>query len=121
MDIYETIIEDFGGSAQDFLSEGMFVIFEHNAPEELKNFCFLHSLNQLNHNIEINDIVEIGEIKGIVKYVGEAVNKNLKELGHITFSIRDEYKKSPMAGTLYLSIEGELNINIGSKIKISRR
>ncbi len=121
LELYKTVIDDFGESAQCFLEEGIFIIFGENAPSELKNFCFLHSQNIWKSEIKVGDIVYIGDEKCAVSYVGEAVNKNLKEIGHITFSFKENYKTNPMPGTLYLKAKRAIKIQIGTEIKIVRR
>lgn len=118
--IYSTRIDKVGEKATDFLEAGMFITFKDDAPQELKDYCFVHQENNLVEDIKENDILCIDNENYIVEFVGEAVNKNLNDLGHITFNFQGE-TETRAAGTLYLEKKEIVPIAVGTILKIIRK
>ncbi|MBU3112223.1 PTS glucitol/sorbitol transporter subunit IIA [Clostridium lacusfryxellense] len=118
--IYKTEVTYIGKRVKDFIKSDMFIIFKENAPEDLKDYCFLHNKNELTKNIEVDDNLFLGETQYKITAVGEYVNKNLKELGHITFKFSGETEAN-IAGTLFLEKKEIVPPENGTIIKILRR
>ena len=117
--VYKTKIIDIGKLASEFLMHNMFIIFKDNAPEELKDYCYIHLENDLISEIKGGDILFIDEEQYYVTAVGEAVNNNLNELGHITLNFTGQ-SVSPVAGTLMLEKKEIAPIKNGTIIKVIR-
>ncbi|MRG86784.1 PTS glucitol/sorbitol transporter subunit IIA [Salinibacillus xinjiangensis] len=118
--VYSTVVTKLGESVNEFLEQGMLITFKDNAPAELAEFCILHSENNLRKDIQAGDVLTIGsEHSYQVTAVGEAVNKNLQSLGHITLRF-DGATEPDLAGTLSLEAKDISAINIGDEIKIER-
>ncbi len=117
--IYSTRIDKIGEKATDFLEMGMFITFKDNAPQELMDYCFIHQENNLVEDIKKDDVLCIDDETYTVKCVGEAVNNNLKELGHITFNFQGE-EEVKAAGTLYLEQKEIAPMAVGTILKIIR-
>lgn len=117
--IYSTRIEDVGEKAEEFFEANMFITFKENAPQELIDYCFIHKENNLTEEIKPNDILCIGDVNYKIKAVGELVNQNLKELGHITYNFLGE-EEAKIAGTLYLEKKEIAPIAVGTILKVIR-
>ncbi|SFC43868.1 PTS glucitol/sorbitol transporter subunit IIA [Clostridium uliginosum] len=118
--IYSTRIENIGTKAKEFFEANMFITFKQNAPQELIDYCFIHSENNLVEEIKAKDILCIDDVTYEVKAVGELVNQNLKDLGHITYNFLGE-EEAKVAGTLYLEKKEIAPIGVGTIIKIIRK
>lgn len=118
--IYSTRIEDIGIKAQEFIEANMFITFKGNAPEELKEYCFIHNENNLAEEIKEEDILYIDDTAYEIKAIGELVNVNLNELGHITYNFLGE-AEAKIGGTLYLEKKEIAPIGVGTILKIIRK
>lgn len=117
--IYRTSITNIGSLARDFLEHNMFIIFKDNAPDELKDYCYIHSENNLMDQIKSGDVLFIDQEDYNVTAVGGLVNQNLNDLGHITLKFSGQ-TDAPVAGTLVLEKKEIAPINSGTIIKIVR-
>ncbi|RLL41128.1 PTS sorbitol transporter subunit IIA [Oceanobacillus piezotolerans] len=117
--IYTTVVTKLGESVNEFLEQGMLITFKDNAPAELAEFCILHSENNLHKEIQSGDVLTIGEATYKITAVGDAVNKNLSSLGHITLRF-DGADVADLPGTLSLENKEIKQINVGDVIKIER-
>lgn len=117
--IYSTRIENIGEKAKEFFEANMFITFKENAPQELIDYCFIHKENNLTEEIEPNDILCIDSVNYKIKAVGELVNQNLKELGHITYNFLGE-EEAKIGGTLYLEKKEIAPIAVGTILKVIR-
>lgn len=117
--IYTTVITKLGESVNEFLEEGMLITFKDNAPAELAEYCILHSENDLREDIQVGDTLTLGQSAYAITAVGEAVNKNLSALGHITLRF-DGSTEADLPGTLVLEEKEIDSINVGDIIKIER-
>ena len=118
--IYSTTIEDIGIKTDEFIKEDMFITFKGNVPQDLKDYCFIHNENNLIEEIKAEDILYIDKIAYEIKAVGEFVNMNLDELGHITYNFLGE-ADAKVGGTLYLEKKEIAPIVIGTTLKIMRK
>lgn len=118
--IYSTQINKIGDNANEFLEHNMFVTFKDNAPQELENYCYIHSENNLVKEILTDDVLSINNVDYKITSVGELVNQNLSELGHITFKFTGE-KDGAIGGTLYLEKKEIAPIGVGTILKIIRK
>lgn len=120
MRIYSTQVKEIGPEASEFLDSSMMVLFGFNAPPELRPYCFLITQSQLSDSIEAGDIIIIDDVRYNITCVGNQVNKNLRDLGHITINFKGE-PDSSMAGTLYTENKPINGIHVGTKITIEKK
>ncbi|MCS4485888.1 PTS glucitol/sorbitol transporter subunit IIA [Staphylococcus americanisciuri] len=98
--MYQTQVKSIGVSAEAFLQEKMVILFGENAPQELIDFCYIIQVNNVESINEAQRLYVDGAAYRITK-VGKAVEKNLKDLGHITLKF-DGSTVAEQSGTLYL-------------------
>lgn len=117
--IFETIVTNLGNKVLEFYQEKMLILFKDNAPVELMDYCVLHSLNKLYGEIKEGDVLRINEKIFKVTAVGDLVNKNLEDLGHICLKF-DGSTEAELPGSLYVEDKELPKINIGDSIIIER-
>lgn len=117
MSIYETTINKIGESVEAFLGEKMLILFGDNAPAELADYCLLIEMNQVNGPIKSGGLLHIGDNHYSITAVGDAVEKNLNALGHITLKF-DGSTEPELPGTLYLEEKNIGKIEPGDRIVI---
>ena len=81
---YSTIVQELGAQVHAFKGARMLILFNENAPQELREYCVLHRGNKLEDIVEPGDIFQLGKEEYKIVYVGSQVQKNLRDLGHIT-------------------------------------
>jgi PTS system D-sorbitol-specific IIA component, Gut family (TC 4.A.4.1.1) len=89
--LYQVKIQSLGEFATEALEDNMMIIFSDIAPEEVKDYCFIHCHDQLKGEIKPGSKVKISDRSFPITAVGDVVNKNLSELGHITIRFDGEY------------------------------
>lgn len=117
--IYDTQITDIGNKASDFLKNDMFIIFKENVPQELADYCYIHNKNSFMEDIKPEDILCIDNIEYKITSVGNMVNQNLNQLGHITFKFTGD-REAAIPGTLFLEKKKIAPLRKGTVIKIIR-
>jgi len=80
---YHTIVTGVGEMAAEFADAGILVFFGPDAPEELHEFAILTEASKLFANVEVGDIVVIGEAQYPTLCVGPIANQNVAHLGHL--------------------------------------
>lgn len=118
-EIFETQVVNIGQNADEFLSEKMIVLFGENAPEELKNYCYMIRITQVDGDIEPGARLYLDGEPFEITAVGDAVVKNLGQLGHITIRF-DGSRTAELPGTLYVEEKPIPSIAIGTTMKISK-
>lgn len=114
--MYKTEVVKIGKEANAFKAEKMAILFGDNAPQELADYCFVINKKQVKENItESHSLYVDGEEYKITK-AGNAVTKNLNDLGHITLKF-DGSIEAEQSGTLYLE-DKTYDIKIGSILEI---
>ena len=116
--IYNTTVTNIGGLASAFYEEKMIIIFKDNAPEELADYCVLHAGNEVSDSVKQGDILVIAGQEYRIVYVGDEVQANLENLGHIT--LRFDGNIEGLGGSVYLEDKALPAIKIGDVISISR-
>lgn len=118
--IYSTKVREVGKDSSEFISSGMIVLFGSEAPPELRPYCFIIDRKPLQDSIEIGDVLSINDIEYNIIEVGNQVNKNLRDLGHITIDFRGQVDDI-MPGTLYVEKKSIPDIKVGSEIVIKAK
>lgn len=115
--IYNTKITKIGPMVPGFYSEKMIIMFKENAPQELADYCVLHNINNLQEEIKPGYTLKIGDSEYKITAVGDVVNKNLRDLGHICLKF-DGSTKAALEGTLYLEDKTIKEVSVGDTIEI---
>ncbi|UCZ54968.1 PTS glucitol/sorbitol transporter subunit IIA [Bacillus shivajii] len=118
--IYKTNVSKVGPLVEQFYGEKMVILFKEGAPEELQEYCVLHETNQLDEDIKVGDSLYLNNKEYKVTAVGDAVNKNLNDLGHITLKFNGE-NSADLPGTLVLEDEPIDTITEGTTISVIRK
>lgn len=114
----ECKIVEVGNRYQDFLSEGIVLIFPaETVMTQIKNYSLMVSEINLEGTIEQGDQLVIGKSIYKVTEVGALVNSNIKEFGHFTIKV-EEKEQSKLPGTLYIEPVKLLPVEVGEKIII---
>lgn len=119
--IYKTTVVKLGVAAESFLDEKMLILFKDNAPEELADYCVLHSGNELTDTIRKGDHFRIGAAAYEIVFVGSEVQKNLRDLGHITLRFNANADGEALEGSLYLEDSAIVPIEPGVELSVVRK
>lgn len=117
MTIYTTTVNNIGSEAELFKAEQMVVLFGEDAPADLADYCYNITVNPLEGNIEVGKQIYFDDIAYSITAVGNVVEKNLSDLGHITIRFNGE-SEAELGGTLYVEERDLPNINVGTQISI---
>ncbi|PCE67169.1 PTS glucitol/sorbitol transporter subunit IIA [Salinivibrio sp. YCSC6] len=113
--LYQVRIESLGEFASDALEENMMILFSNIAPEEVKDYCFIHCHDQLKGEIKPGNTLKISDCSFSITAVGDVVNKNLSELGHITIRFDGEHS-AEFPGCVHVEGNRPDNIVCGDEI-----
>lgn len=116
--VYETTVNAMGSEVNSFQDEQMFILFGPQAPDTLRDYCYVIDVHPINGNIEPNQAATIDGKTYKITAVGDLVNKNLSNLGHVTFAFTGD-EQAELPGTIYLENQPLPVLQIGSKIVIS--
>lgn len=119
---YSANIIGWGEDALGFLEDeemNFIIIFNENAPEELREIAILHEISTLHSEVEVGDTFIICDKVFDVTAVGYEAQHTLKELGHCTLSFKGgSVPERPGC----IMLEGEplkaADIRVGGKIQI---
>ena len=117
---YSTIVQELGTQVHAFKGARMLILFNENAPQELREYCVLHRGNKLEDTVEPGDIFRLGKTDYKIVYVGSQVQKNLRDLGHITLRFNANEEGENLEGSLYLENKEVGDIEPGEEIAIYR-
>lgn len=115
--VYENIIKDMGSEVAAFEDQEMFILFGDNAPDTLKDFCYIIDIKNVNKTIEKGQTLVLNGEKYAITAVGNVAEKNLVGLGHITVSFTGA-TEAALPGTIYVEQKAAPKLTIGSTISI---
>lgn len=115
--IYDTKIVDIGAEAQDFKSVNMLIFFGNEAPDALRSSCFIIDVKPLKEDIKVGQTLKIGDQEYKITAVGNEVNRNLNNLGHMAVKFTGE-TEAGMPGSIYVEDKGFPKISKGTEVKI---
>ena len=114
---YRTTVTAAGPEATAFIGQGMFVTFGEDAPDALKEFCFIIDASaQTTRDIEVGQVLVLDGTPYPITAVGNVARKNLDGLGHITINF-DGATEAALEGTLHVSGAAPA-LSVGSTIAI---
>lgn len=100
--VFDTNVIAVGPEANNMIdSANMLILFGADAPADLAEFCFTIDRNELTGKISKESQLIIDNQKYSVTAVGDLVETNLNNLGHITISF-DGSTQATLPGTLHV-------------------
>lgn len=115
MSLYSVEIIKVGECAAEALSDDMLIIFNESAPADAAEYCFIHNHDTLKGEIVVGGNVVIDGVTYPITAVGDAVNQNLGNLGHITLRF-DGGASADFVGSLHLAGVQPQSLAAGSTI-----
>ncbi|MGO1384967.1 MAG: PTS glucitol/sorbitol transporter subunit IIA [Arachnia sp.] len=113
---YITRILSVGPEAASFLEEKLALTFAGNAPEELRDYCFLIEDAELDGHLAVGQIVQIGEQSWNITALGSVAEKNLVALGHVTL-VFDGESEPRMDGAVHLGgVDAAPELAVGTRL-----
>ena len=116
---YSTKVVGVGGQVANFLSAGkMLVMFDDSMVlPELRDISVLHSGNQIQDIIKPGDICKIVDTEFKIIKVGNDVQKNLINLGHVVIKF-DGGSGELLEGSIHVEDKPIPKIQVGDEISI---
>lgn len=115
--IYKNKVKALGELAETFLDQGMIIFFGDNAPDALADYCYSININEVKENIKAGQTLMIDGTAFKITAVGDVVQKNLVDLGHITISFNGSIEPT-LSGTICVEKREIPKMKIGSEISI---
>ncbi|SLE75373.1 PTS system glucitol/sorbitol-specific transporter subunit IIA [Mycobacteroides abscessus subsp. bolletii] len=106
MNIYSTTVLAVGPEAEMFREQDMIILFGSEAPDNLKDFCYIIECTDVADDISPGQQLIIGGNCYPITAVGEVAQKNLEALGHISLVFNGS-AKAEMGGTIYVDLAGQ--------------
>ncbi|QHM75871.1 PTS system glucitol/sorbitol-specific EIIA component [Mixta theicola] len=116
--IYQLEVRAIGEFVRDYLQENKLILFAEPAPADIAFYCALHRPGELNELIQPGQKMRINQRVYAITAVGEAANKNLAQLGHITLSF-DGAQQAELPGAVHVSGAPPPLISVGDRIVFS--
>lgn len=79
---YEAAIIEIGVMVDELLRQGILILFDKTAPPELQEISVVHTGASLEEDVEVGDLIVLGDFSYKVTAVGEIANRNLRNIGH---------------------------------------
>ena len=114
---YKTTITKLGETYGEIFEQGMVVVFNDNAPDELADLSALHTPATLPRDVKAGDEVVLGDKRYTVTAVGSEANYTLKKMGHVTFVFTGD-SKAELDGHIVLKGNGMPDLKSGSPFEI---
>lgn len=119
-EIYRTTVREAGAQAAAFISDGLFVTFGEGAPEALKDYCFIIDMEQASADLAVGQYFTVDGKRFPITAVGEAAQKNLNGLGHLTVNV-DGGSEASLSGAIHILCEdGSPEVAVGSVLGIEQ-
>jgi PTS system glucitol/sorbitol-specific IIA component len=115
--VFETKVKEIGQEARDFKEIKMAILFGDEAPDALRSSCFIIDIRPVQNQITDKMILQINNEEYQITAVGNEVQTNLTNLGHIAISFTGA-ADAELPGTLYVEDRPYPEIQVGSKIQI---
>jgi PTS system glucitol/sorbitol-specific IIA component len=117
--IYKTQVDKIGELVPAFREQGMLVFFGANAPEELHDFCILHTVEYQDDALRAGDVITIDDTAFEVLAVGDVANENLMNLGHLNLKANG-LTTAELPGDVNIAVTELPEVNVGTRIVINR-
>lgn len=117
-ELYHATVERIGDLAKEALADDMMILFSNMVPAEAADYCFVHSHDRLKGEIHVGGVLKIGEHQFSISAVGDVVDQNLAQLGHITVRF-DSRNEAEYPGCIHVIGDTPRDIEVGSTISFS--
>jgi PTS system glucitol/sorbitol-specific IIA component len=114
---YATTVTRVGEQVEEFLKQGIIIFFAEGAPEELHFFSVLHEPEVTAGGVRVGDVVHLGDHDLRVTAVGDVLNENMVNLGHLDIKANGA-AEAPLAGDLCVEEVPLPEIQPGTRIVI---
>lgn len=114
---YQSTVTEIGPMVQEFIGEKMIIVFNDNAPAALREMAVMHTIEEMEREISVDDIIVIGGREYLVTAVGGEANETFKTMGHCTFCFNGG-STAKIPGQIELLGDGLPEITIGCTIEI---
>jgi PTS system glucitol/sorbitol-specific IIA component len=115
---YSTVVTSIGPLLGEFLAERIIVLFNEDAPEELREFAVIHQPDDTFEAVQPGDLVCFGSHDPIrVTAVGDVANKNIAVLGHAVFKCNGN-DEAELPGDVCLEEVPLPKVEVGQTIRI---
>lgn len=98
---YKVEIKEIGESAEVMLETQQIILFNEQAPKELKEFCVITDSQPVQSKIQPGDTLSFEDLLFTITAVGDVANDNLNTLGHVTLCF-DGATESKLPGHIHL-------------------
>jgi len=115
---YKANIIKIGNNAKTMLENKTIILFNQNAPDELKDYCVVTEDTPVRKEIQEGDRLNIFKENYTISSIGEVANQNLHELGHVSLCF-DGAKEPKLPGNIHLNTEFKGNILNNTEIFIT--
>lgn len=99
--IYRNLVKSLGSCVEEFKSEGIFIMFGDNAPDELKDYCYGVSVEPIHGRIAPGQTLCIDDNRYKITAVGHEAPVTLAGLGHCTVCFNGSTEVE-LPGTIYV-------------------
>ena len=114
---YKAVFTKIGSLAPDFLGENIVIVFNDNAPKDLAEISYLHSIVNIDRDVRVGDVVALGSKDYVVTAVGEEANATFKKMGHCTFKFTGE-NETELPGQIELGGAVLPDIQVGDLFEV---
>lgn len=112
---YEVKMTNIGKDAQTYLSSNSsFILMNEKIRPTLTDMVVEHTVAELAADIAVGDKLKVGKSDFEVTFVGNAVNKNLREEGHCTIVVNAE---ATMPGQIAVKGVRPPRLRFGNEVK----
>ena len=117
--LYQSTVTEIGELVPSFIAEGILVFFGEGAPEELRTFCIMHSVQHAEGQVRAGDHISIDGNSFPILAVGSVANDNLYNLGHLNLKANGN-TEADLPGDVCIPQVELPAVKVGSKIEITR-
>ncbi|MCF6466205.1 PTS glucitol/sorbitol transporter subunit IIA [Clostridium sp. Cult2] len=114
---YKSKIIELGTSVSEMSQLDMLILFSNDAPSELRDYCIIHSNEELLKNLEVNQKIYIGREQYTISAIGNTALQQWQELGHVTLKF-DGQSTPQLPGTIHLNEKLKGIPKVGEFIKV---
>lgn len=117
--VYETVVTAVGEKVEDCVKAGMLILFADGAPDELHPISVLHRPSVRQEGPRAGDTLRLGSRDIPVLAVGEVVEANLLNLGHVDFKA-DGRTEAKLPGDVCVPSGSLATVRVGDVVRIVR-
>ncbi|MCH4054338.1 MAG: PTS glucitol/sorbitol transporter subunit IIA [Atopobiaceae bacterium] len=118
--MYKTKVTEIGELVPQFEEQKILVMFGPTAPDELKEICVIHEVEQDDSDAPLHEggTITFGDQSFKIANVGSMANANLKELGHLSIYFREKPDPEVLPGAICATPLGFPHVSVGDHIVI---